>query len=60
MVNNLILIRGKNLYVEILGKEGLPIILYVHGGPGGVGSTDFVMYQGKRLSEHFRILSEVT
>jgi proline iminopeptidase len=57
MVNNIIKIRGKNLYVEVLGEEGLPALLHIHGGPGGVGSIDFVQYQGKRLSEHFKIVA---
>ncbi|MDR6555093.1 alpha/beta hydrolase [Paenibacillus qinlingensis] len=57
MIKHVINIRGKNLYVEVLGEEGLPAILHIHGGPGGVGSTDFVQYQGKRLSEHFKIVA---
>ncbi|OPH50543.1 proline iminopeptidase [Paenibacillus ferrarius] len=57
MANHITQIRGKNLYVELLGGEDLPALLYIHGGPGGVGSADFVEYQGKRLSEHFRIVA---
>ena len=28
-------IRGKDLYTEILGENSSPVLLFIHGGPGG-------------------------
>lgn len=50
-------IRGKDLYTEILGEQSVPALLFVHGGPGGIGTADFVQYQGNRLSKNFRIIA---
>ncbi|NOU93268.1 alpha/beta fold hydrolase [Paenibacillus sp. LMG 31456] len=50
-------IRGKEIFIEVIGQEGLPVILYIHGGPGVVGCTDFVQYQGSRLSTNFMLVA---
>ena len=44
-------IRGKKIYTEILGPEAAPVLLFIHGGPGGIGVADFIEYQGSRLSK---------
>jgi len=50
-------IRGKNLYTEILGEDSAPVLLFIHGGPGGVGVADFIKYQGSRLSKNFKAIA---
>lgn len=50
-------IRGKNIYTEILGESSAPVLLFIHGGPGGIGITDFIEYQGERLSKYFRVIA---
>lgn len=50
-------IRGKNIYTEILGEDGSTVLLFIHGGPGGIGVTDFIAYQGNRLSKHFKVIA---
>jgi len=50
-------IRGKNLYTEISGEDSAPVLLFIHGGPGGVGVADFIKYQGSRLSKNFKVIA---
>ncbi|MBU3153686.1 alpha/beta hydrolase [Clostridium estertheticum] len=50
-------IRGKDLYTEILGEDSSPVLLFIHGGPGGIGVADFIQYQGDRLSKSFKIIA---
>lgn len=49
--------RGKKIYTEILGQDKAKVILFVHGGPGGIGVADFIKYQGENLSKNFRIIA---
>lgn len=46
-------IRGKDIYTEILGEDSSPVLLFIHGGPSGIGVADFIQYQGDRLSKNF-------
>lgn len=50
-------VRGKDLYTEILGKDSDPVLLFIHGGPGGIGVADFIQYQGSRLSKKFKVIA---
>lgn len=50
-------IRGKDLYTEILGEDSSPVLLFIHGGPGGIGVADFIKYQGERLSKNFKVIA---
>jgi len=50
-------IRGKDLYTEILGVDSAPALLFIHGGPGGIGASDFIEYQGNRLSKSFKLIA---
>ncbi|MBU3104684.1 alpha/beta fold hydrolase [Clostridium gasigenes] len=50
-------IRGKDIYTEILGEDSSPVLLFIHGGPGGIGVADFIQYQGDRLSKKFQIIA---
>lgn len=50
-------IRGKQLYYEDLGGADAPPLLYLHGGPGGIGAVDFVWYQGETLARRFRLIA---
>jgi proline iminopeptidase len=50
-------IRGKDLYTEILGENSSPVLLFIHGGPGGIGVADFIQYQGDRLSKKFKVIA---
>jgi proline iminopeptidase len=50
-------IRGKELYTEILGEDSVPVLLFIHGGPGGIGVADFIQYQGSRLSKNFKVIA---
>jgi len=50
-------IRGKDIYTEILGDDSSPALLFIHGGPGGIGTADFIQYQGDRLSKNFKIIA---
>lgn len=50
-------IRGKDIYTEILGEDSSPALLFIHGGPGGIGVTDFIKYQGDRLSKNFKVIA---
>ncbi|APC40839.1 alpha/beta fold hydrolase [Clostridium estertheticum] len=50
-------IRGKDLYTEILGEDSSPVLLFIHGGPGGIGVADFIQYQGDRLSKNFKVIA---
>jgi proline iminopeptidase len=52
-----ITIRGKGLYVEIHGPEDAPPLLFLHGGPGGAGSYEFMKGQGDRLSKQVRLIA---
>ncbi|MDR3597769.1 alpha/beta hydrolase [Clostridium sp.] len=56
-MNNYYKIRGKDLYTEILGEDSSPALLFIHGGPGGIGVTDFIEYQGDKLSKHFKVIA---
>ena len=51
----LLTLRGKRLYVEILGSKDAPPLLYLHGGPGA-GVYDFGFHQGTNLSKNFRLI----
>lgn len=50
-------IREKNIYTEILGEDSSPVLLFIHGGPGGIGTADFIKYQGHQLSKKFKIVA---
>jgi proline iminopeptidase len=50
-------VRGKHLYTEILGKDSDQVLLFIHGGPGGIGVADFIQYQGDRLSKNFKVIA---
>jgi proline iminopeptidase len=50
-------VNDKDIYTEVLGENTSPVILYVHGGPGGIGVADFIQYQGERLSKNFKIIA---
>ncbi|AWI06803.1 alpha/beta fold hydrolase [Clostridium drakei] len=50
-------IREKNIYTEVLGEDSSPVLLFIHGGPGGIGTADFIKYQGHRLSKKFKIVA---
>lgn len=50
-------IRGKNIYTEILGEDSSPVLLFIHGGPGGIGSADFIKYQGNKLAKNFKVIA---
>lgn len=50
-------IRGKDIYTEIIGEDTSQVLLYIHGGPGGIGVTDFIKYQGDRLAKNFKIVA---
>ncbi|GKX68200.1 alpha/beta fold hydrolase [Inconstantimicrobium mannanitabidum] len=56
-MSNCYKIRGKELYTEVLGEESAPALLFIHGGPGGIGAADFIEYQGNKLSKNFRIIA---
>jgi proline iminopeptidase len=50
-------INGKDIYTEILGEDSSPVLLFIHGGPGGIGVADFIQYQGDRLSKNFKVIA---
>jgi proline iminopeptidase len=50
-------IRGKDLYTEVLGDDSSPALLFIHGGPGGIGVADFIEYQGNRLSKSLKVIA---
>lgn len=50
-------IRGKKIYVEVLGDSQKMALLFIHGGPGGIGCEDFVKFAGGRLAENFRVIA---
>lgn len=50
-------IRGKDIYTEILGEDSSQVLLFIHGGPGGIGVADFIQYQGERLSKNFKVIA---
>ncbi|ARU63346.1 hypothetical protein CBW65_21930 [Tumebacillus avium] len=50
-MNDKVQLRGKGIYVEMVGPLDAPPLLYLHGGLGGAGSYDFVHDQGERLSQ---------
>jgi len=56
-VGNYYKVRGKNIYTEVLGEDSAPALLFIHGGPGGIGVADFIQYQGNRLSNNFKIIA---
>lgn len=56
MNGKLIKIRGKGLYVEEYGAKEIPLILYLHGGPGE-SCYDFTYHQKERLQNDFRIIA---
>jgi proline iminopeptidase len=49
-------IRGKQLYVEVMGAEHATALLYLHGGPGGLGCLDFMQTQAPALSRHVQVI----
>lgn len=50
-------VRGKDLYIEILGEDSDPVLLFIHGGPGGIGVADFIQYQGDKLLKNFKVIA---
>jgi proline iminopeptidase len=50
-------VRGKDIYTEILGDDSSPAVLFIHGGPGGIGVADFIEYQGDRLSKKLKVIA---
>ncbi|PWK15674.1 alpha/beta fold hydrolase [Tumebacillus permanentifrigoris] len=50
-------IRGKGLYVEAVGPEDAPALLFLHGGPGGTGCYEFMLAQRERLSQNLRVIA---
>lgn len=48
-------VMGKQLFVDLTGPEGAPVLLYLHGGPGQ-GSYEFMVHQGERLARHLRVV----
>lgn len=50
-MNDKVQLRGRGIYVEMVGPLDAPPLLYLHGGLGGAGSYDFVHDQGERLSQ---------
>ncbi|HCW53371.1 MAG TPA: alpha/beta hydrolase [Clostridium sp.] len=50
-------IRGKKIYVEVLGDSEKKALLFIHGGPGGIGCEDFVKFAGNKLAENFRVIA---
>lgn len=50
-------IRGKKIYVEVLGDSQKMALLFIHGGPGGIGCEDFVKFAGNKLAENFRVVA---
>ena len=32
-------------------------MLFIHGGPGGIGVADFIQYQGERLLKSFKVIA---
>lgn len=55
--SQMISIRGKDLYVEAVGPEDAPALLFLHGGPGGTGSYEFMLSQRELLSQHVRLIA---
>jgi proline iminopeptidase len=49
-------VRGKNLYVETAGSKDLPVLVYLHGGPGA-SCYDFVAVQMPRLAQYFYVVT---
>lgn len=52
----LLAVNGTRLHVEQCGSEHAPALLYIHGGPG-MGTYDFLAYQGERLSRRLRLVT---
>jgi proline iminopeptidase len=50
-------IRGKQLYVEVTKSEHHSAILYLHGGPGGLGCLDFMIAPAPTLARHHQIVA---
>lgn len=55
-MGTLMKVNGKQLYVEILGPEHAPVVLYLHGGPGS-SCYDFVYFQKALLENHLRVIA---
>lgn len=49
------LVRKKQLYVDVSGPAEAPPLVYIHGGPGA-GAYDFGLYQRERLSQSLRLI----
>ncbi|KPV44276.1 alpha/beta fold hydrolase [Alicyclobacillus ferrooxydans] len=45
-----------DLFVEDIGDQSAPPLLYLHGGPG-TGAYDFVLYQREWLRDHVRLIA---
>ncbi|NHM30872.1 alpha/beta fold hydrolase [Neobacillus terrae] len=56
MNGKLIEIRGKEIYVEVHGKNNKCPVLYLHGGPGE-SCYDFSYHQAKSLSEFVKLIA---
>jgi proline iminopeptidase len=50
-------IRGKELHVEMAGPDHGPALLYLHGGPGGLGCLDFMVTTAPALARQVRVVA---
>ena len=48
-------VGSTRLFADVRGRPGAPALLYLHGGPG-MGSHEFMHWQGKLLSEDLRLI----
>ncbi|HWI62253.1 MAG TPA: alpha/beta hydrolase [Symbiobacteriaceae bacterium] len=51
------LLRGKQLHVEVLGAGQSPALLYLHGGPGGLGCLDFMATTAPVLARQMQVVA---
>jgi proline iminopeptidase len=50
-------IRGKELHVEVAGTKRDRAVLYLHGGPGGLGCLDFMVTQASALAQQIQVIA---